>query len=295
MTTSARKEELIHELKDGLLIGDGGMGTTLRGDGLGPGECEELLNVIRPDQVRAAHRGFLEAGSDFIITNTFQGNPISLDRKGLPGRAAELNAAGVALALEVAGDRAFVAGSIGPTGMILKPYGDFEPDEAHAAFVSQAQALAAAGVHFLIVETFGAIEEAVLAVAAAAETGLPVAASLAFDPNGRTPFGVTPQQAAQECGAAGASVVGANCGTVTPAEMVPIIAQFRDATSLPLIAQPNAGRPQATAGDVVYPEKPEGMADAAERFRELGATIIGGCCGSTPDHIRAIAARLRGA
>jgi methionine synthase I (cobalamin-dependent) len=295
MTTSARKQELIHKLKNGLLIGDGGLGTTLRGDGIEPGECEELLNVNRPDQVRAAHRGFLEAGSDIITANTFQGNPISLDRKGLSGRTDELNAAGAALALEVAGDRAFVAGSIGPTGMLLKPYGDFEPDEARAAFASHAQALAASGVDFLIVETFGAIEEVVLAVAAAADTGLPVVASLAFGLKGRTPFGVTAEQAAQECGAAGATVVGANCGTISPDEMLPIIAQFRDATSLPLIAQPNAGRPEATDTGAIYPETPEGMADAAERFRELGATIIGGCCGTTPDHIRAIAARLRGA
>ncbi len=220
MTTSANNQELIQRLTNGLLIGDGGLGTSLRSDGIDPGQCDEILNLTHPDQVRAAHRAFLEAGSDIITTNTFQGNPISLDRKGRAERAAELNAAGAALALEVAGDRAFVAGSIGPTGMLLKPYGDFEPDEAHAAFASQAQALAAAGVHLLIVETFGAIEEVVLALAAAADTGLPVVASLAFGAKGRTPFGVTAEQAAQECGAAGASVVGANCGTISPDEML---------------------------------------------------------------------------
>ena len=293
MSTSANNQELLQKLTNGLLIGDGGLGTSLRSDGIDPGQCDEILNITYPDQVRAAHRAFLEAGSDIITTNTFQGNSISLDRKGRAERADELNAAGAALALEVAGDRAFVAGSIGPTGMLLKPYGDFEPDEVRAAFASQAQTLAAAGVHLLIVETFGAIEEVVLAVAAAAETGLPVVASLAFGAKCRTPFGVTPEQAAQECAASGASVVGANCGTISPAEMVPIIAEFRNATSLPLIAQPNAGRPQPTDTGVFYPEKPEGMADGAERFRALGATLIGGCCGSTPDHIRAIATRLR--
>lgn len=295
MNESHRARTLRERLSEGLLIGDGGMGTRLRGEGLLPRESEELLNMERPEPVRAAHRAFLEAGSDIIQTNTFQGNSISLARRGLAARAAELNRAGAALARETAGERAFVAGSIGPTGEILEPYGDLKEEVASAAFSQQAQALAEGGVDFFIVETFVALEEVSLAVAAAAETGLPVAASMAFDPVGRTGFGVAPEQAAEGLAEAGAVVVGANCGTVSPAEMVDIIARFRGATSLPLIAQPNAGRPRLTeSGVTTYREPPASLADAAERFRELGATIIGGCCGTTPEHIRAIATRLRG-
>jgi len=286
-------KELRQLLREGLLIGDGGMGTRLRAEGLLPHESEELLNVQRPDPVRAAHRAFLEAGSDIIQTNTFQGNRISLSRRGLGARTDELNRAAAALAREAAGDQAFVAGSIGPTGGILAPLGDLDQSAARAAFAEQATALAEGGVDLFIVETFTALEEIRLAIDVASDTGLPVVASMAFDPSKRTAFGVTPEQAAQRLEAAGATVVGANCGTISPAEMVDILAAFRGATSLPLIAQPNAGRPQQTESGVVYPEKPESFADAAARFRELGATIIGGCCGSTPDHIRAIAARLR--
>ena len=293
MTADSRADQLDQRLRQDFLIGDGGMGTRLRAEPLRPGESEELLNVERPGPVRAAHRAFLDAGSEVIQTNTFQGNAVSLARRGLAERTRELNRAGVALAREVAGDRAFVAGTIGPTGAVLQPYGDLPEEAARAAFSEQAQALAEGGVDFFIVETFTAIEEIRLAVAAAADTGPPVAASMAFDPSGRTAFGVSPQQAAEQLEAAGATLVGANCGTISPSEMVDILALFREATSLPLLAQPNAGRPQQTAAGVTYPEPPEGLADAAQRFRDLGAAVIGGCCGSTPDHIRAIVKRLR--
>jgi len=294
MAANTRIEQLKQRLQEGFLIGDGGMGTRLRGEGLRAGESEELLNVERPGPVRTAHRAFLDAGSDIIQTNTFQGNTISLARRGLAERVAELNRAGAAIAREVVGERAFVAGSIGPTGGILEPYGELEEDVARRAFSEQAQALAEGGVDFFIVETFSAVEEIEVAIEAAGETGLPVAASMAFDPSGRTAFGVSPEQAAERLEATAAMVIGANCGTISPAEMVGIVAGFREATSLPLLAQPNAGRPQQTDSGVIYPEPPDSLADAAERFRDLGAAIIGGCCGSTPDHIRAIAVRVRG-
>lgn len=294
MQTEQRGARLRVGLLQGLLIGDGAMGTTLSQEGHTPGRSLEVLNVEQPDRVRAVHRGFLEAGSDVLQSNTFQGSRPALERHGLGERTVELNAAGARLAREVAGERAFAAGSIGPTGRILEPYGDFDPAAARDAFAEQARALAEGGVDLLIVETMSAIEEGVLAVEAAVETGLPVVASMAFDPNGRTAFGVTPERAAAELSAAGAVVVGANCGTVSPAEMVEIIRAFRAMSELPLIAQPNAGRPQRTAQGVVFPEAPEAMAEAALRFRELGATLIGGCCGSTPAHLRAIARALRG-
>jgi 5-methyltetrahydrofolate--homocysteine methyltransferase len=294
MADQKRIQRFLNRLREGFLISDGAMGTTLSEGGHEPGRPLELLNVEQPDLVRAAHRAYLEAGADIITTNTFQGTRPVLERHGLGDRTRELNAAGAHLARDVAGDRVFVAGDIGPTGKILEPYGDYPEDAAREAFAEQAEALVEGGADLFIVETFVAIEEVRAAVTAAAATGLPVAACMAFDPSGRTAFGVTPGAAAQAMEAAGASIVGANCGAVSSAEMVDVIAEFRAATSLPLIAQPNAGRPQRTESGTAYPETPEMMADSAERFRGIGVAIIGACCGSTAKHIRAMAERLRG-
>jgi len=288
-----REEKLRHALQHGLLVGDGGMGTRLHGEGVRPDQALELLNVTEPERIRAAHRAFLEAGSDVIQTNTFQGSAVSLAKHGLAERAAELNGAGAALARETAGDRAYVAGSVGPTGKLLVPYGDLGAEEAQAAFSDQVTALADGGADLLILETFFSLEEALCATQAAVATGLPVVVGMAFDPGGHTSFGVSPEQATEALSEAGATLVGANCGTISPAEMVEIIRRFRAATSLPLFAQPNAGRPQQTRTGVIYPEGPESLAEAAAQFRELGATLIGGCDGTTPEHIRAVVQRLR--
>ena len=293
MSTKHRANKLRQRLSHGLLVGDGGMGTRLHGEGVPPDQSLELLNVEHPELVRAAHCSFLDAGSDVIQTNTFQGNSVSLARHELAQRSAELNRAGAALAREAARGRAYVAGSVGPTGEVLEPYGDLPAHRARAAFVEQTWALAEGGVDLFILETFFAMEEICLAVDAALETGLPVVAGMAFDPGGHTSFGVSPEQAAERLAAAGATVVGANCGTISPGEMVAIIARFRQATSLPLFAQPNAGRPQEGPSGTTWPETPESLANAAERFRGLGASLIGGCDGTTPEHIRAVVGRLR--
>ena len=285
---------LEHELQHGLLICDGAMGTTLSAAGHSAGMSLELMNVEQPDAVCAAHAAYLAAGVDILETNTFQGNRPALERHGLGDRTVELNLAAAKLAKDVAAGRAFVAGSIGPTGRILEPYGDFEETAAQAAFEEQAQALADGGVDLFILETFIAIEEAVLAVRAAWPTGRPIAVSMAFDPNGRTAFGVLPARAIEALADVGATVVGANCGTVSPAEMVGILEAFRAATALPLIAQPNAGKPERTATGVRFPASLEEVAASAPAFREQGATIIGGCCGTRPEHIRAIVKQLRG-
>ena len=292
MTRDERAAQLNERLQHGLLICDGAIGTMLSAAGHSAGESLDAYNVTRPDAVRAVHRAYREAGSTLITTNTFQASSISLARHNLAARAAEFNRAGAQLAREVAGEDLFVAGDIGPTGMILEPYGDLTESEAWGSFDEQAQALAEGGVDMFIVETFTDLAEAKLAVAAAASTALPVAASLSFDPNGRTVFGVTPRQAAEGLAEAGATVVGANCGTVSPAEMVEILRQFREATGLPLLAQPNAGRPQRTDSGTVFPGTPEDFAVSAPAFRELGVTLLGGCCGTTPQHIAAVAARL---
>ncbi len=293
MSRQERIEYFSQKVRDSFLIKDGAMGTTLSTAGHQAGQSLELLNVEEPERVQAAHRGYVEAGSELIETNTFQGSRPALERHGLSDRTAELNRAGALLAREAAGEAILVAGSIGPTGRILEPYGEYPESAAREAFAEQAAALADGGVDLLVVETFSAVEEIRLAIAAAAETELPVVASMAFDPVGRTAFGVTPEQAAEQMAAAGAAVVGANCGTISPLEMVGILAKFKDATALPLSAQPNAGRPRPTESGVEFPEKPGPMADAAARFRELGVAIIGACCGSTPEHVAAIAARLR--
>jgi methionine synthase I (cobalamin-dependent) len=291
MTKDDRRQELLTRLRGGLIIKDGAMGTTLSAAGHS-GQSLELLNVEQPDRVTAVHAAYAAAGSEMVETNTFQGNGVALARHGLAERAVELNQAAAALAREAVGDRVFVAGSIGPTGGILEPYGDLDPGLARAAFQEQAAALAEGGVDLLVVETFSALEEVLLALAAALATGLPVVASMAFDPNGRTAFGVSPAKAAEQLEAAGATVVGANCGTVSPAEMVGVIRQLRQATALPLMAQPNAGRPVRTESGTSFPEGPEALADAAPGFRDAGASLIGGCCGTTPEHIRAVVARL---
>jgi len=288
-------DRLAHELQHGLLVCDGAMGTTLSASGHLSGMSLELMNVEQPDVVRAAHAAYLDAGVDILETNTFQGSRPALERHGIGDRTVELNRAAARLALEAAEGKAFVAGSIGPTGRILEPYGDFEEDAARAAFEEQAQALVDGGVDLFIVETFTAVEEVVLAVKAASATGLPVAASMSFDPNGRTAFGVLPARAAGAMSDAGATVVGANCGTISPAEMVDILKAFRAATVLPLIAQPNAGKPERTATGVRFPASPDEVAASVPAFREQGATIIGGCCGTGPEHIRAIVTCLRGA
>jgi len=294
MTRDERVALVRERFGTGFFVGDGAMGTTLNAAGHSAGESLELYNVERPDTVRAAHRAYLQAGAEMIETNTFQGSSVALAHYGLGSRARELNLAGAARAREAAGDGIPVVGCIGPTGGILEPYGDLELAEAEASFQEEAQALADGGVDLFIVETFTAIEEALLAVAAAVATGLPVAASMSFDPNGHTAFGVTPRRAAEALAEAGAVVVGANCGTISPAEMVEILAGFREATDLPLISQPNAGRPERRNGGVVFPEPPEVFAAAAPRFLDLGAVIVGGCCGTTAGHIRAVAERLRG-
>lgn len=294
MTRDERVQQLLARLQSDFLICDGAMGTTLSAGGRQPGRALELLNIEQPELVKSAHAGYVRAGVDIISTNTFQGSRPALDRHGLGDRIVELNRAGVALAREVAGETVFVAGDIGPTGQVLEPYGDYPVEAAQEAFREQAVVLAEAGADLLIVETFTALEELLAAVAGAVTTGLPVAATMSFDPNGRTAFGVAPPQAAQALTEAGASLVGANCGTISSAEMVGIAEQFQSATGLPLIAQPNAGRPQLTETGTFFPESPETLADSAALLRELGVAIIGGCCGTTAAHLQAVVERLRG-
>lgn len=283
-----------------VLVGDGGMGTMLQAAGLAPGESPERWNIERPDAIGAVNRAYLKAGAELLETNTFGGTPTRLETHGLADRCAEINRAAAETARAVAGDDALVLGSIGPTGALLRPLGPLSPDAAYDAFLRQADALAKGGADALCVETMTDITEACLAVKAAMTTKLPVLATMTFDETPRGPFtmmGVNPARAARELEEAGVVAIGTNCGT-GPEPMVDVVRQLRASSELPILVQPNAGLPEYVDGELRYPLEPEGFAAFAATFVEAGANIIGGCCGTTPDHIRALAeavAQLRSA
>jgi len=264
----------------------------LQAHGLQPGACPELWNIERPEVIRAIHAAYIEAGSRIISTNTFGANRLKLESYGMAERAIELNSVGIVVAKEAAGPENFVAGSIGPTGKLLEPLGDLTFEEAVEVFTEQAFAQAQAGADVILMETFSDLVEAKAALTSALKSGIPCFCTMAFDTGGRTMMGVDPVSAAAGLTEAGASGVGANCGA-GPAETLEIIRRMREATSEILIAQPNAGLPRLVEGRTVYDSTPEEMAEYAVEFARLGVNIIGACCGSTPEHIRAMAASLK--
>lgn len=284
-------KNLLKDVAGRVLVCDGAMGTELMKRGLEPGSCPEAWNVDRPDDVRAIHKAYRDAGADVILTNTFGGNRWKLDAYGLAGRVAELNAAAVRLARKVAGRAGYVFGDIGPTGRFVAPLG-LDPREAFVeVFREQANALAAAGADAIILETFTAVDELAAAVEAARSTGLPVAASMSFSRDAagtfHTMMGVDIPSAVRALDAAGVDIVAANCGT--GAEDYPDIARaLCAATSRPVMVEPNAGLPQLVDGKTVFPMSAQEMARYAREILAAGVRIIGGCCGTTPEHIRAI-------
>jgi 5-methyltetrahydrofolate--homocysteine methyltransferase len=281
------------------LLLDGGMGRALMERGFEAGECPEEWNVSHPAEVEDIHRGFFAAGSDIVNTNTFGGTALRLEAHGLSERAVEFNEAGARLATGVR-DREFpgrwVAGDIGPCGHMLKPMGDAEPDALRATFAEQAGALVAGGVDLLNIETMFDLTEATIAVeeAVKAAGGRPVLASMTFKPAAkgfRTMMGVTPEQAVAALKAAGADLVGCNCEiTCEPmADLVPVLAGLAGGVTY---AQPNAGQPRLEGGETVYAETPEHFASVVATYPALGAGIVGGCCGTPPASIAALAAAL---
>ncbi|MCS6950329.1 MAG: homocysteine S-methyltransferase family protein [Armatimonadota bacterium] len=273
------------------LVSDGAMGTMLQSLGLEPGQCPEWWNLRHPERVQAVHRAYLEAGANLLTTNTFGGNRLRLAAHGLEANLREVNRRGVELAREVAGERAAVMASVGPTGALMEPFGDLSEEQAFEVFSEQIEALRQGGADTVILETFMALEEIVAALRAAKAQGMRVIASMSFGAGERTMMGVTPEQAATTLVAEGALVVGANCSTGAQ-EMVPVIQRMRAVVSVPLIAQPNAGMPTLIEGKAVYTQKPEEMAAFVPQFVQAGANIVGSCCGSTPDFTRAIAQAL---
>lgn len=271
-----------------LLVSDGAMGTMLQSLGLEPGHCPESWNLAHPERVQQVHRAYLEAGANLLTTNTFGGNRLRLAAHGLADQLVEINRRAVELAREVAGDRAAVMASVGPTGALLEPLGDLSEQQAYEIFAEQIEALRQGGADTVILETFMALEEIVAALRAAKALGMRVIASMSFGAGERTMMGVTPEQAATTLVEEGALVVGANCSTGAQ-EMVPVIQRMRAVVSVPLIAQPNAGMPTLVEGRAVYTQKPEEMAAFVPQFVQAGANIVGSCCGSTPDFTREIA------
>jgi 5-methyltetrahydrofolate--homocysteine methyltransferase len=284
---------LLERLSDGeVLVADGAMGTMLLDRGLGIGAPPESVNLSRPEILEEIARLYLDAGADIIQTNTFGGSPLKLAMYALDDRAGEINHAAVRAVRRVVDDRALVSGSCGPSGKMLTPYGDTEPAEMYRSFRRQMEALIGADVDAICIETMTDPKEAALAIKAAKDVraGIPVMATMTFDPTPRgyfTIMGTSIEQAAAELAEAGADVVGSNCGNgIEP--MIEIARLFRACSDRPLLIQPNAGLPDTMDGRLVYSETPDFMAERAQQLIEAGVSIIGGCCGTTPEHIRSL-------
>ena len=274
------------------LVSDGAVGTLLMARGLKPGECPESVNLSRPEILEEIARSYAEAGAEIVHTNTFGGSPLKLSAHGLADRAEHINRTAVLAVRRAVGDRAYVSASCGPSGRMLKPHGDVRPDELYDSFRQQMAYLVNAGVDCVCVETMVDLSEATLAVKAAKDVSpdTPVTAAMTFDatPNGFfTIMGVDIPSAVAGLQDAGADVVGSNCGNGF-LNMIEIARAFRKATDLPLIIQSNAGLPSTTNGVLTYDETPAFMADKASELLAIGTSIIGGCCGTTPEHIKAI-------
>ncbi len=289
---------LLKALKSGrILVSDGAWGTMLQERGLQAGECPELWNITRRDDVLAVAGSYVQAGADMILTNSFGGSPIKLAHYGLQDRAVELNEAAAAISREAAGNDRFVLGSVGPTGEMLM-MGQVTEESVYDGFRIQAEALKKGGVDAILVETMSAIDEATIAIRAAKEaTGLEIICTFTFDktPKGgyHTMMGVSPADMVKAVKEAGASIIGANCGNGFD-QMVEVVREIRKAdTSTPVLVHANAGLPVIEDGKVVYTETPAAVAVMARELAKCGANIIGGCCGTTPDHIRALVKELK--
>lgn len=293
-------KSLLERLAAGeILISDGAMGTFLQAKGLQPGESPEEWCVSHPDAVKSVAEAYIAAGADIIETDSFGGTSYKQREFGLENRVAEFNKAAARLAKEVIGDRGYVAASVGPTGQIVEDEGGMvSSEDLYSAFKEQAIALEEGGADAVCIETMSSITEAVQAIKAAKEnTKLVVMATFTFESGARgfrTMMGVDPEKAAKEAVEAGADIVGANCGTGIES-MIEITRQIRAAVpNTPILIQANAGLPVLENGRTVFKDSPEQMAAKAPELIAAGANIIGGCCGTTPDHIRAIAQATRG-
>ncbi len=285
------KQDFLDLIKNKILVGDGAMGTMLYQKGVFVNSCFDEINLVRPDLVEQVHIGYIEAGADYIETNTYGANSHKLAGFGLADKVEEINRAGVQIARKaVAGTDVLTAGSVGPLGGSISPLGRVSIEEANESFSQQIKALADAGVDFIMLETFADPKQLVLAIRAAAEVcDLPVVAQLTVNQYCETSFGHQAEDAlAMIAAEPGVDVVGFNC-SIGPSIMLSALEMVYTKISKPLVVQPNAGLPKDVDGRMLYLSTPEYMAEYSKRFFEKGARIIGGCCGTTPEHIREIA------
>jgi 5-methyltetrahydrofolate--homocysteine methyltransferase len=287
----------------GPILADGAMGTNLFAEGLQFGDPPEIWNLTHPEVVRRIHRGYLDAGSRILMTNTFGGNRLRLALHGHEGRVTDLNrTAAILLRSEVDGaaaanpgrPKALVAGDIGPTGEIMAPIGTLDEAEAIEVFAEQAAALVAGGADVIWIETMSDLAEIKAAIDGVRQVApeIPLITTMTFDTRGHTMMGVSPERAAKALVSWGADAVGGNCGN-GPDELIPVIEKMRAAVpEARLVAKSNAGMPELVDMRAVYRSDPEDFAEQVGRMRKAGAEIVGGCCGTTAAHLRAIAKRV---
>jgi methionine synthase I (cobalamin-dependent) len=294
----ANKKSILELAKKRVVLFDGGMGSTIVSLGLPEGECPESWNLTHSEVIREIHRKYLEAGSDVIETNTFGANRLRLASFGYDAQVEEINARAVEIAKEVCPEDKFVAGNIGPCGGFLKPVGKFSIEELEESFLEQVKALAFAQVDFFSIETMYDLREALAVVRAVKRVSdLPIFVSMTFDkkPKGYfTMMGNTLSEFAREAKKAGADVIGANC-TLGSDGMIGLVEELRKNTDLPIIAQPNAGKPELIQKRLTYPQNPKSFAEDTIKIVKMGANFVGGCCGTTPEFISEIRKRLFGA
>jgi methionine synthase / methylenetetrahydrofolate reductase (NADH) len=287
------REPFLERLDRRIVVCDGAMGTMLYAKGMSFSRCFDELNLSAPQLVKEVHLAYIKAGAEVLETNTFGATLARLEKYDLSAQAAEINRAGAKLAREIAGEDLYVAGSVGPLGIPLEPLGPTSLGEARAQFRDQIQALVEGGVDLIVIETMIDLSEARQAVLAALEVSrLPVVVQMTVEEDGSTPTGTGPEDFTRELDACGAHVIGLNC-SMGPAGMLEAVERMNQVTEKKLSAQPNAGLPRTVDGRSIYLCSPEYMAEYAGRFIEQGVRLIGGCCGTTPDHIRAIKAAVR--
>lgn len=291
-------KSLLKTLNNGnVLVSDGAWGTFLHQKGLQPGECPELWNITHREDVFTIAKSYIDAGADIILTNSFGGSPHKLLHYGLKEKTSELNEASAIISREAAGNDRFVLGSIGPTGVMLIT-GEVSEQELYDGFYIQAEALKNGGVDALCIETMSDIQEACLAVRAAKEsTGLEVACTFTFErkigDEYRTMMGVSTTEMIYAVKDAGADIIGSNCGNGFE-QMIDIVRDIRKIdSSTPVLIQANAGLPLYKDGQTIFPETPQMMAGRVRELIDSGANIIGGCCGTTPEHIRALVKEIK--
>jgi 5-methyltetrahydrofolate--homocysteine methyltransferase len=277
-----------------VLVADGATGTNYQEAGLEPGVAPEEWLFDAPERVLELHRAFVDAGSDLVLSCTFGATSIRLADGPLAGRAREVNLRAVELAREAAGGRALVAGSLGPTGQLCEPLGPLGLEDASAAYAEQAAALAEGGADVLVLETFFALEEALAAIEGISRvTDIPVVVAFSFDQGTHTMMGLTARDVAEAVAPLGVAAVGANCGRSLEDNDAVVEEMLAASAGLPVWVKPNAGVPKIVGDTVVYEADPADLAAHARRYVEQGARIVGGCCGSTPAHVRAVAEAVR--